>query len=488
VNGLFIVNEKRLSAMGNTSSGAGAVPTLSTGGAATPTPTPTGTGPEGHAAARRRYEVEVEAERRRAEQSIWSLVQEKEKLVKDKEQMMQGGAVVLGTAALAGVGLVSLLRGRHSSAIGALRVAAAESQQRSIAELERTRRFAAEPLAKSLVPVCDNIEALCASLRAAEGIAPSLLEGADITASSLSSALSKHGVTKRSPGVGSKFDPHQHEAMFTAPLATDAVAGTVHSVFRPGYALHDLKMLRAAQVGVFTAEPPPEASPPATPPNSQGGTTPALTPVDSASPSAPEPPPGDSLPAKKTPSPANKTPQGPSTPTDPDTPAPKPQGTPAPKPVDSAPPAAPEPPSAAAAAAAVAAEQAPQGSAAESPPIVHEKVTGEKATPPTATPVAGTGTLAADTATSVQPAVKQPDAEQKQGMAIERMVAARCASMLLYIYIYMYIYIYIYICIRIYIYYIHVYIYPCIHTYIHTATTAATSEQGTGCRQDPVAP
>ena len=157
------------------------------------------------AAERRRHGVELEAERRRSEQAIWALLQEKEALVSEKEQMLQGGAAVLCTAALAGVGFVALLRWRHSSAIDVLRIAASEAQQRSVAELECTRRFAAEPLAKSLVPVCDNIDALCASLREAERIAPFLIEGADLTASSLSTALSKHGITKGSPAVGAKY-------------------------------------------------------------------------------------------------------------------------------------------------------------------------------------------------------------------------------------------------------------------------------------------
>ena len=83
-----------------------------------------------------RHDAELAAQRR-----AW--LQEKESLVTEKKQLMQGGVAVLGTAALVGVGLVALLRQRHSLAIDALRIAATKAQAQALS-LERISRYAAE--------------------------------------------------------------------------------------------------------------------------------------------------------------------------------------------------------------------------------------------------------------------------------------------------------------------------------------------------------
>jgi molecular chaperone GrpE len=335
--------------------------------------------------------MELEAERRRSEQMIWTLLQEKEALQSEKEQLLRAGAAVLGATALVGAGVLALFRRRHTIAIDALRLAAAVSQSRSLAETERARRFGAEPLAKSLVPVCDNIDALCASLRGANGVSPFLLEGADLTASSLSHALSKNSVSKLSPAVGAKFDPHLHEAVFTAPLAAGGTPGAIQSVLRPGYTLHETRLIRPAQVGVFSSHPPAGVSAEAAP-DPPSRDTPGAT---------PDRPPQDGIaaPGRSTQSAAADL-------------------NPSPPRSETSTQAAPE-------SGAAAERVRPSETRGQAPPTA----SGSPSFAPVATPAASATVAAAradaqprPTGSTAQPSVPQPDAEQQRGIAIEKML------------------------------------------------------------------
>eukprot|EP00962_Isochrysis_galbana_P001943 scaffold501_cov105-Isochrysis_galbana.AAC.13 len=363
---------------------------------ATPTPSPVGADRGDVAAERRRHELELEAERRRSEQMLWTLLQEKEALQSEKEQLLQASAAVLGATALVGAGVLALFRRRHTIAMDALRLAATESQSRSLANLERAQRFGAEPLAKSLVPVCDNIDALCASLRAADGIAPSLLDGADLTASSLSRALSKHSVSKLSPPVGARFDPHLHEAVFTAPLAAGRTVGAIQSVLRPGYVLHETRLLRPAQVGVFSSEPQTamsaEASTPDVPSCEPGppNASPDSPPRDRLAPSGPEPPPAatDSTPPSQRSEVATQS----------------------------------SPPSGSGA-------EAQRGKSREALGQLPPDAGGPWSPAPVAAPVAPAKAAQDDPVGSAAgPAVRRPDAEQERGIAIEKMLMLSMGS------------------------------------------------------------
>jgi len=238
-------------------------------GAASSSPTPPSSADADAAASaaaiRRRASARIQEERRRSEdmeRRVWGLLADKEDLEAEKRRLLQGGASAAVAAAALGAGALALLQRRHASAMAALRIAATEAQQRHTSELERVRRFGAEPLARSLVPVCDNLQALCGSLEGSE-VPAALLEGAVLTRESMQAALERHGVERHDPPAGARFDPSLHEAMFTAPLSDGAAPGTVSSVFRPGYTLHGSHILRAAQVGVFVGEaqqqPPPDA-------------------------------------------------------------------------------------------------------------------------------------------------------------------------------------------------------------------------------------
>ena len=58
----------------------------------------------------------------------------------------------------------------------------------------------------------------------------------------------KHGIEVITPGVGDKFDPQHHQAMFEAPVPGTS-AGDIIQVAAEGFMLHD-RLLRPAQVGV----------------------------------------------------------------------------------------------------------------------------------------------------------------------------------------------------------------------------------------------
>lgn len=131
---------------------------------------------------------------------------------------------------------------------------------RALAEMENIRKRAEKDrreaamyggarLARDLLSVYDNLaralEALDASAR---DQVPGVAEGIDLTQRELTNVLARHGVVRIRPEPGDPFDPHQHEAMYEAPVPGFA-AGTVLQVVAEGFRLHE-QLLRPAKVGV----------------------------------------------------------------------------------------------------------------------------------------------------------------------------------------------------------------------------------------------
>jgi molecular chaperone GrpE len=131
---------------------------------------------------------------------------------------------------------------------------------RALAEMENTRKraekdrregamYGAGKLARDLLPVYDNLSrALSLVDDAARAQMAGVVEGVDLTLRELSNVMAKHGVERISPEPGTPFDPHQHEAMFEAPVPGFA-PGTVIQVVAEGFRLHE-QLLRPAKVGV----------------------------------------------------------------------------------------------------------------------------------------------------------------------------------------------------------------------------------------------
>ena len=121
---------------------------------------------------------------------------------------------------------------------------AQNARRRADDEIAKIRKFAVESFAESLLPVLDSLEA---GLKVDNASAEQLREGTEATLRQLLAALERNKVLPINPPVGTKFDPHQHQAISVVPAEQDA--GTVVSVLQKGYTIAD-RVLRPALVTV----------------------------------------------------------------------------------------------------------------------------------------------------------------------------------------------------------------------------------------------
>ena len=110
--------------------------------------------------------------------------------------------------------------------------------------MSKARKFAVESFAESLLAVADSLEA---GLAIQEATREQLREGSEATLKQLKSALERHKVIQIDPAAGTKFDPHQHQAISMVPA--DQEANTVVTVLQKGYLIAD-RVLRPALVTV----------------------------------------------------------------------------------------------------------------------------------------------------------------------------------------------------------------------------------------------
>ena len=143
------------------------------------------------------------------------------------------------------------LEAKHASVSDAYLRAKAEAEntrRRADEEMSKARKFAVEGFAESLLPVCDSLEAAIALQHSDKPATPEqMLEGVHATLRQLHSALERNKVLPINPPVGTKFDPHQHQAISMVPA--DQEANTVVSVLQKGYLIAD-RVLRPALVMV----------------------------------------------------------------------------------------------------------------------------------------------------------------------------------------------------------------------------------------------
>jgi molecular chaperone GrpE len=121
------------------------------------------------------------------------------------------------------------------------------TRRRAEEEMSKARKFAVEGFADSLLPVKDSLEAAIATHAAGQGSPEQMLEGVHATLRQLSQALERNKVLEIQPPAGTKFDPHQHQAISMVP--SDQEANTVVSVLQKGYLIAD-RVLRPALVMV----------------------------------------------------------------------------------------------------------------------------------------------------------------------------------------------------------------------------------------------
>lgn len=117
-------------------------------------------------------------------------------------------------------------------------------RRRAEEEVVKARKFAVENFADSLLPVKDSLEAAIAIQAATP---EQLLEGVHATLRQLSQALERNKVVEISPSAGTRFDPHQHQAISVVPAEQEA--NSVVAVLQKGYLIAD-RVLRPALVTV----------------------------------------------------------------------------------------------------------------------------------------------------------------------------------------------------------------------------------------------
>ena len=118
------------------------------------------------------------------------------------------------------------------------------ARRRADDEITKARKFAVEAFAESLLPVTDSLEA---GLAIKDATPEQIREGAEATLRQLKSALERNKVIEVAPAAGTRFDPHQHQAISVVPA--DQEPNTVVSVLQKGYTINE-RVLRPALVTV----------------------------------------------------------------------------------------------------------------------------------------------------------------------------------------------------------------------------------------------
>jgi len=142
------------------------------------------------------------------------------------------------------------LEAKHAEVSDAYLRAKAEAEntrRRAEDEMAKARKYAVESFADSLLPVKDSLEA---ALAIPDATSAQMLEGVHATLRQLVSALERNKVAEINPASGTKFDPHQHQAISVVPAAQEP--NTVVAVLQKGYLIAD-RVLRPALVTVSAA-------------------------------------------------------------------------------------------------------------------------------------------------------------------------------------------------------------------------------------------
>ena len=152
-----------------------------------------------------------------------------------------------GAAALNTEFKLQELEAKHAEVSDAYLRAKAEAEntrRRAEDEISKARKYAVESFADSQLPVKDSLEAAIAMPDASP---EQMLEGVHATLRQLVAALERQKVVEVNPAAGTKFDPHQHQAISVVAAAQEP--GTVVMVLQKGYLIVD-RVLRPALVTV----------------------------------------------------------------------------------------------------------------------------------------------------------------------------------------------------------------------------------------------
>lgn len=126
-----------------------------------------------------------------------------------------------------------------------------ENMRRRVSQdVEKAHKFALNKFANELLPVVDNLERALAAADKENEHTKSIVEGVEMTLSSMLNALDKSGVTTINP-KGETFNPELHQAM-TMIEVPGAEPNSVIDVMQKGFELNG-RLLRPAMVVVAKA-------------------------------------------------------------------------------------------------------------------------------------------------------------------------------------------------------------------------------------------
>ena len=144
-------------------------------------------------------------------------------------------------------GRLAELEAKHAELSDSFLRAKAEAEntrRRAEEEISKARKFAVESFAESLLPVRDSLEAATAI---PDGTKEQLLAGVHATLRLLAQSLERNRVVEINPPIGTRFDPHQHQAISMVPAEQEA--NTIVAVLQKGYLIAE-RVLRPALVTV----------------------------------------------------------------------------------------------------------------------------------------------------------------------------------------------------------------------------------------------
>lgn len=121
-------------------------------------------------------------------------------------------------------------------------------RRRAVDDVAKAHKFAIESFAEHLLPVMDSMHA---ALQHHNEDLNKLKEGVELTLKQLTGALEKGKIVAIDPEVGSKFDPHLHQAISMVESVQES--NTVVTVLQKGYLIAD-RVLRPALVTVSQAK------------------------------------------------------------------------------------------------------------------------------------------------------------------------------------------------------------------------------------------
>lgn len=128
------------------------------------------------------------------------------------------------------------------------KAAAENARRRADEDIAKSRKFAVESFAESLLPILDSMDA---ALAVESVTVDQMREGVQATQAQLASALERNRVVPIAPAAGDKFDPNQHQAIASVP--SDLEANTVVAVLQKGYLIAE-RVLRPALVSVSSGQ------------------------------------------------------------------------------------------------------------------------------------------------------------------------------------------------------------------------------------------